>query len=126
MVAVMAVAVMAVAVVAVSEAAVKRPRPDADSVPVEQPNADAVTSGRRFERRHERRDVAHDKDFAGIGVENLRRFGSTVRTGDNHYLGRLPLGEFVPAFALLLPPAVTETAVTIDHICKVSHGRALA
>jgi hypothetical protein len=35
---------------AVSEAAVKRPRPDADSVPVEQPAADALPSGRRPRR----------------------------------------------------------------------------
>src|SRR3546814_7513139 len=79
-----------------------------------------------LERRDKRRDVADDEYLARTGIENLRGFGPAVRTGDDHHLGRLAFGEFLPTCALLLPVRRAKAAIALNQFCKASHARALA
>lgn len=82
---------------------------------------DAMIAARRFERRHQRGDIAHGEYLAGRGIEYLGRVGATVRTGDNHDPRILAFGKLFPACALRVPAIFIEAAVALDQIGENCH-----
>src|SRR5688500_12190704 len=78
-----------------------------------------VAAAAQFERRDEVGDVADAEYLARRRIENLGRLDPAVRTGDDHDLGALPLGQFGPAIALTAPFIVTKALVAEHQVREI-------
>ncbi len=83
---------------------------------------DAVMARRRLERRNQIGDVAHDENLAGQRVEDLRGLDAAVGAGNDHQLGRLALGQRLPAFALATIIRGPEPLIAIEQVGEIGHG----
>jgi hypothetical protein len=67
-----------------------------------------------LEWRDEVGDIANDENLTGIRVEDGRRVGPAVATGDDDGTGSLTLGQFSPAALFLLVSVSPEAAITFQ------------
>ena len=85
---------------------------------------DAVQPAARLVGRGQRSDIAGYEHLAGPGVEDFGGIGTAIGAGEDHHLRALSLGQLGPAFALMRPVVLAESAVTFDQLLHVRHGDA--
>src|SRR5690554_5397692 len=80
-----------------------------------QSRRNTVQARSRLERRHERRDVAHDEYLAGMNVKDLRRIDPAIGAGDHHDSRLLPVTQAGPAFSFRFPSGFAKAAVSLQE-----------